>query len=195
MTEEFDPMELEQYLMSLRAFHEKEDAVHALFVRSFTIELLIRNSGRAPAEGVAVRLEVPEGVEILDGRELRAPAEPALPRFFRSTLDFSGNHAANQFLLRDLAASAALHGTPPPWRWHFARDDRELRLAAGKLVHTDERITPRLRVAFPMVDGKARGFNLAGAVLVSNPPDEVHVELHIIPDASDMGRRREPVDG
>lgn len=181
---------LEAFRPTYEKYVAERDAFELFPHQSLALELIIRNTGGRPAEGVKLSLQLPDGVTVVDEEEV--PKEPAVPVGPKLPGRRRGIYAVTeQFdsltnMMAPALAAEALYRMPElripgPPRNVSGPDSSsaELRFGVRLLSNFDEAILPRCFLRFP-TPAAVRSFGLKYSLRSHSLPKLVEGEIHVV---------------
>ncbi len=178
---------LEHFYLSyeryLRALAEFEDAQ----CRLFQLDLILENSGFAPAEDIDIDLYVPDGMLVLHGDEsLRsAPTEPTAPEGPKSAMreQLEAVVSIEPFSIAALPDLSRIQSIGRNVSKATIRRTKsfEIHLHVRELKHTYREEFDALFVLFDSWE-TARPFKIDYQLVAANVPRPVEGQLHVIPE-------------
>jgi hypothetical protein len=173
-------LDYEKYLYDMQQFREAQS-------RTAQLDLVVINTGTAPAEGLDIGLHFPDGFELLEGDEL--PVEPKLPKRPRQPMTLldqinSMGLSRSMLGLPDSMRGAAYIPTIPKIRNVGRPSIRRsksytVELSVRKVKHGFAEPIDPLYVVFSSIS-TAFSFEIDYWLHTDNLPDRVEGKLHVI---------------
>jgi len=181
---------LEAFRPTYEKYVAERDAFELFPHQSLALELMIRNSGGRPAEGVKLSVQLPDDVTIVDEDDV--PKEPAVPVGPKLPGRRRGMYAItepSEFVSRMMApafAAAARYpmpelrvSGPPPNVTGPTSFPGELRFGVRLLSNFDEVTLPRCFLRFPN-PAAVRSLGLKYTLRSHSLPKLLEKELHVV---------------
>ena len=158
--------------------------------RTVRVQLILTNTGTAPAGEIEVTLHIPDGPSVAaesaqESLDLRLPDPPRRPRAHWEMIQDSllrnhrlGQLAAASFAIPDLSS---LHAAPANVSAPSIRHTSsfEVRWSVRRLIHHRPTALTPIRLEFPTI-ARARSVTLAFRITSADLPDPVEGDLHLV---------------
>jgi hypothetical protein len=170
------------YVQAYPSYVKKQYESRERLSRCLRLDLVLSNSGGAPADDSDVFLHFPDGFDLIaqEPLEIGIPEPPKPPKNMLQELQESLSYSRNFPDLSYLTPRGHTISAPNVSSLQITRTNSyDVRLAVNKIKHNMEIALDPMWVVFPAYDS-AKSFSFRYEILTANFPDQFRGELHVI---------------